>query len=422
MSTKQTSSELTSRQLWRIPRPAWRYTSQRKKEHCRQWCLNPHWWDHPVWIKKRERRFESQAKSWIFRPPMASGLGHASKGLRQETLRLSIGALGEGFSASAIVGKAMQRTWLVLMRGLQKKPPDYQKVRTWSNAGNLKREQEMEDTLLDLLQPFTEWLEVWDTSSSTQTAWVTLSMKLWKRNLLMKNFLRLFVTDAVRDTLAKDTKSKKGTNQEETTMCSLICQKDPSCEVKSVRGQTTSRARCRIKPKKRVDGIAISTTLRDLITAYHKILNGGEWVERWTQKCSESCKMIFTTMIYNGIVTHELFIAEKPTGSRKGLFDEWPKEQLSQQCTADSQKNGGTAQWHAIVACATCMTKWPAARLRVTDHQYSLDHWLSTSRRQRQVKSTSFLERKRWKEYFLGFVLRAGGGWSGDLMIADCED
>ena len=26
------------------------------------------------------------------------------------------------------------------------------------------------------------------------------------------------------------------------------------------------------------------------------------------------------------------------------------------------------------------------------------------------------------KGIILGFVLRAGGGWSGDLMIADCED
>ena len=39
-----------------------------------------------------------------------------------------------------------------------------------------------------------------------------------------------------------------------------------------VRRQTT-RARCKTEPKKRVDGIALSTTFGDLITADRKILN-----------------------------------------------------------------------------------------------------------------------------------------------------
>ena len=47
--------------------------------------------------------------------------------------------------------------------------------------------------------------------------------------------------------------------------------KDPKWEVCE---QTKStRARCRIKPKKRVDGIDFSTKFEDLITADHKNLN-----------------------------------------------------------------------------------------------------------------------------------------------------
>ena len=54
-------------------------------------------------------------------------------------------------------------------------------------------------------------------------------------------------------------------------MCSRIFRKIPI--VKSARKTKTTRARCRIKPKKRRDGIAPSTQFGDLTTAEHKILN-----------------------------------------------------------------------------------------------------------------------------------------------------
>ena len=82
---------------------------------------------------------------------------------------------------------------VVFFRGRQEKIPDYQTVIecnfenfvpmvavtaqkavpsiAFSTAkGNLEREQEMEDTMLDLTQPFTEGLEERDASSSTPTA------------------------------------------------------------------------------------------------------------------------------------------------------------------------------------------------------------------------------------------------------------
>ena len=52
-----------------------------------------------------------------------------------------------------------------------------------------------------------------------------------------------------------------------------------------------------------------------------------------------------------------------------------------------------------------------------------LEHWLSTSQVLRKTSQEYIsLERQRREEYFLGYVPRAEGGWSGDLMIADFED
>ena len=45
--------------------------------------------------------------------------------------------------------------------------------------------------------------------------------------------------------------------------------------------------------------------------------------------------------------------------------------------------------------------------------------WVHFNDRARQGKSTSVWIKKRWKECFLGHVLRAERGWSGALMIAD---
>ena len=54
--------------------------------------------------------------------------------------------------------------------------------------GNLERKQVVEDTMLNLSQPFTLGLEERDISSSAPTARVTFSMKLSNKNLLMRNF------------------------------------------------------------------------------------------------------------------------------------------------------------------------------------------------------------------------------------------
>ena len=48
--------------------------------------------------------------------------------------------------------------------------------------------------------------------------------------------------------------------------------------------------------------------------------------------------------------------------------------------------------------------------------------WVHPNHHERQVKNRSVLTRDAERKILLGYVLRAGGGWSGDLMIAGYED
>ena len=89
----------------------------------------------------------------------------------------------------------------------------------------------------DMLQPFTEGLEEYDASSPTPKAGGGPKHEVDEEQSLDEK-LPSGVTDAGRDTLAKDTKSKKGTsvpNHDETTMRSFFVLKTPI--VKSVRRQ-----------------------------------------------------------------------------------------------------------------------------------------------------------------------------------------
>ena len=105
------------------------------------------------------------------------------------------------------------------------------------------------------------------------------------------------VTDAGGDTLAKETKSKKGITGSQSRGNHIVFThylQDPNCDV--CKKTKTSRARCNIKHEKNVDGIALSTKCGDLITEEHNILN----VENET-KCGHRNALIvqnvFTTLI-----------------------------------------------------------------------------------------------------------------------------
>ena len=75
--------------------------------------------------------------------------------------------------------------------------------------GHHEREQEVEDTMLDLLQPLTEGLEERDAYSSTPTAKSDPAHEVVAEQSRDEK-LSLVTTDVVRETLAEDTKSKKG--------------------------------------------------------------------------------------------------------------------------------------------------------------------------------------------------------------------
>ena len=126
--------------------------------------------------------------------------------------------------------------------------------------GNLEREKEVEDTMLDPLEPFAEGPEEYDASSSTPTARGAGEHEVVEENSFGDQVSSV-VTDAGGGALAKDPKSKKGIIGSQPRGNHNVFThhpKDPICEVYK---KTTTRARCRMKPKKLVDGIAFSTKL-----------------------------------------------------------------------------------------------------------------------------------------------------------------
>ena len=76
---------------------------------------------------------------------------------------------------------------------------------------------------------------------------VTLSMKLMKKNLLIRNFPRLLpMRDKILwQKIPRVRRESTVHNQEETTMCSIIIRKIPI--VKSVRGKNTSQVQNKTK-------------------------------------------------------------------------------------------------------------------------------------------------------------------------------
>ena len=77
-----------------------------------------------------------------------------------------------------------------------------------SAKGDFEREKDVEDTMLDLLKPFTEAFKEDDASSSTPKANDDPMHVIEEQPLEDKP--PTVVIDAARDTLAKETKSKKG--------------------------------------------------------------------------------------------------------------------------------------------------------------------------------------------------------------------
>ena len=78
------------------------------------------------------------------------------------------------------------------------------------------------------------------------------------------------------------------------------------------------------------------------------------------------------------------------------------------------------------------MTRWPTARQHmkkdvvwnVTDQSSQLERELATNPSRPKVKDdfTYLAKTKMLGGICVGYVPRAGGGWSGDLIMADVED
>ena len=280
ISTEQTSSDVTFQRRRRVPRTAWRYIPKKGCTWSTVWRVVTH--DGVIFseLRREEQKLEYSDRQ------RHCGLRHASKNLHQGAWRLSVGAIVEvsqpvppaerlcselRYSYSWQPGKTSRLSKgkkviecsidnVVPVVGVTKQIAV--SIEFSSAKGNFKREQEVEDTMLDL---FTEGLEVYYASSSTPNAgWP----KACCRRKPLDDKLPVVVTDAGGDTEAKDTKSQQGIIGSQTRgNHDVFTQypKDPNCED---RKKTTTRARSRIQPQKRVD-----TQFGDLITADHNILN-----------------------------------------------------------------------------------------------------------------------------------------------------
>ena len=156
-----------------------------------------------------------------------------------------------------------------------------------TTKGNLEREQEVEDTMLDPRQPFTHGIEERFASPSTPTPWGHLKREVvWEQSL--DDQFPSVVTDAGGETLAKDIKSKEGIigSQEETALCPTHYPRDPKCEV-LWEGKKQHEPRRGIKPNKRVDGIEPSAKFGDLITADQTILNKTRWRRKHSNRARQ---------------------------------------------------------------------------------------------------------------------------------------
>ena len=118
--------------------------------------------------------------------------------------------------------------------------------------------------------------------------------------------------EILRQNIPRVSKLSSVPNQEETTMCSFIIR--PNCAV--CKKTKSTRARCRRKPQKHVDGIAPSTKFADLITADHKILNAEnesrcghknglivqddftKWIQSYPMKTKETSETMLCLQIF----------------------------------------------------------------------------------------------------------------------------
>ena len=207
MSTNKTSSEVTSLQRRSTPRQDWRDTP---KKECTWWtvALRYIWRDYLLWRTQKRRRFDSQPKFWIFRPPMA---------LWSRTHKRRY-TWGERLSVSAIVGETMQSTWLLLFVADRR---NSQIIKRWERNRMQHRTLrphgcscQTEGSTIHWVfdsqgkpwaRTFTEGFEEREASSSTPTAGAHAVVEEQSHDEKLPSV----ATDAGCDILTKNTKRKK---------------------------------------------------------------------------------------------------------------------------------------------------------------------------------------------------------------------
>ena len=93
---------------------------------------------------------------------------------------------------------------------------------------------------------------------------------------------------------------------------------------------------------------------------------------------------------------------------------------------ASPSNGGGTVRWHVIDTCATCTTKITNSKTAFRKNSMDLS---SRSEPKVRYKPLSSKDECRLDPFrnkilpgiFIRRVPRAGGGWSGDLLITDCQ-
>ena len=135
--------------------------------------------------------------------------------------------------------------------------------------------------------------------------------------------------------------------------------------------------------------------------------------------------------MHNRVMTQVYLIAQKRTEWHKGPSVERKEEQLSHWCNVTYLKNGGTVRWN-------CFCHLRNVHIKVTDGHTSFQERFDIKFDGLSIPWGSLLEyipitanvksrihqfgKETARGVVLGSKLRAGGGWSGKLLVADFKE
>ena len=118
--------------------------------------------------------------------------------------------------------------------------------------------------------------------------------------------------------------------------------------------KTDSRIGCKVFIQKAKTHKTNVSCLKRMPTSIPKrYKESSQTIQRSSSKRVRTC---------DGRVTRIRLIFQKPTGSRKKLFDERKKKRQERWLTVACSTNGRTERSNVITTCATCTTRWSLTR------------------------------------------------------------